>query len=143
MTILVAGLLLVGVVVTWHQSGKPLILLAMLIGMLLTALFYSPTSIEAGPAALIIHRALKSKVIPYAEIASVDRCFPSPGGLRLCGSGGFFGYWGYFHDIIIGSYFGYYGNRNECVLIKLKNRRQYVISCTDPDDMAAAIEERI
>lgn len=94
-------------------------------------------------SALVVHRALKSKVIPYSIIVSVDRCIPSAGGLRLCGSGGFMGYWGYFSDILIGTYFGYYGNRYQCVLVKLKDGMQYVVSCDSPDELVSAINDRI
>ena len=64
-------------------------------------------------------------------------------GIRLCGSGGFFGYWGYFSDIVIGQYFGYYADRSQCFYIKLKNKRQYVISCKNHVGMVEAIRKNI
>ncbi|WP_370519135.1 hypothetical protein, partial [uncultured Muribaculum sp.] len=54
-------------------------------------------------------------------------------------SGGFFGYWGYFSDIIIGQYFGYYAARSQSFCIKLKNNRQYVISCDNHIEMVKFI----
>lgn len=47
---------------------------------------------------------------------------------------------GYFHDIIIGAYFGYYGNRNQCILINLGGGKRYVVSCENPDEMINAIK---
>lgn len=72
-----------------------------------------------------------------------QKFFPSLGGLRLCGSGGFFGYWGYYTDIVIGNYFGYYGKRSQCILVRLNNGRQYVISCKNPDEMVYAISSHL
>lgn len=108
--------------------------------MILSGLFYSPVSVEFSSRDFIIHRALKDKVIPLDAIKSADYCFPSGGGLRLCGSGGFMGFWGYFHDITIGSFFGYYGDREQCVVIRLKSGRQYVVSCSDPSFILNGID---
>ncbi len=96
----------------------------------IAGLYYCPISIEANASGVKLNRLLSgAKCFHYDEIETVDTCYPSAGGLRLCGSGGFFGYWGYFSDIMIGSYFGYYGSRNNCFMIKLKNGKQYVIGC--------------
>ncbi len=83
------------------------------------------------------------KTFPLADIVEVDTCYPSAAGIRLCGSGGFFGYWGYFSDIVIGQYFGYYADRSQCFYIKLKNKRQYVISCKNHVGMVEAIRKNI
>lgn len=107
-------------------------------------LYYCPKSVEADKAGVAIHRVLSSpKVFQYDNIESVDTCYPSPGGLRLFGSGGCFGYWGYFNDILIGTYFAYYGSRSSCFLLKLKNGKQYVLGCEDAREMVNYISERI
>ncbi len=111
--------------------------------LLTVGLFYCPVSLETTDHTLIIHRVLKDKVIPYSEIAAADYCYPSAGGLRLCGSGGFMGYWGYFHDIIIGNYFGYYGNQKNCILIKLNSGKQYVLGCEDREAILNIIFDKI
>lgn len=131
------------IVKSWDDMTKLLIIALVLLGVILFGLFYSPLTIEATDKSLIIQRFLKNKTIHYTEISDVDRCFPSLGGLRLCGSGGFMGYWGYFHDIVIGAYFGYFGNFNQCILVKLKNDRQYVISCNEPDEMISVLKSRL
>lgn len=136
-------LLIVGVFSSWGVERKFVLGTIVLVCLVGAGLFYSPRSIEASDASLVIHRVLKSKVIPYSDISSVDSCIPSAGGLRLCGSGGFMGYWGYFSDIIIGSYFGYYGDMDQCILVKLKNGKQYVISCCDSHKMIEAIEANL
>lgn len=142
-TIAVIISLFIGIFVKWDDTDESLILLVVLVGLLIVGFYYYPKSIEADEKNLIIHRQFKDKVFPYSSIKSVDRCFPSFGGLRLCGSGGFLGYWGYFTDIVIGNYFGYYGNRSQCILIKLTDGKQYVISCEKPDEMIYTISEHL
>ena len=135
--------LIVAIIVSLGNSTK-VITLSVLLGLLLIpSLYYFPVSIEADSSVLKIHSLFKTKTIPYAEIAKADRCYPSAGGIRLCGRGGFMGYWGYFHDLIIGYYFGYYGKFSECILIRLKNGKQYVISCEQPDAMLEEITSHL
>lgn len=140
-TIFVIIALIVGIVAVGYTDGIFLGVIA--VGIVGFGLFYCPISIEVNADSLIIHRMIKDKCIPYNQIAVVDRCFPSAGGLRMCGSGGFMGYWGYFHDIIIGSYFGYYGDRSQCILVRLKSGRQYVVSCKEPDRLLEIFNERL
>lgn len=143
-TAIVIVSLAAGVVVKWNgDKNESLILLAVLVGLLAVSLYYAPQSIEATDKSLIIHRTFKDKAFAYSTIKSVERCMPSIGGLRLCGSGGFFGYWGYFTDIVIGNYFGYYGNRNQCILVKLTDGKQYVISCEQPDEMIYTVSAQL
>lgn len=136
--------LVIGVFIKWNSGrDEALILLGVLIGLLAVSFYYYPLSIEASDKNLIIHRLFRDKILPYGSIRSVERCFPSLGGLRLCGSGGFLGYWGYFSDIVIGNYFGYYGKRSQCILVKLTDGKQYVISCEQPEEMISAVSEHL
>ncbi len=134
---------IVGIVSSWGINDKIWWLVGIFVVLMAFGLFYSPISIEAAESAVVIHRAVKTKAIPYSLIRSVDWCYPSAGGLRLCGSGGFLGYWGYFNDIIIGTYFGYYGRRDQCILIRLKDDKQYVVSCQNPDEMLVLINSKL
>lgn len=107
-------------------------------------LYYCPISLRANESSVTLYRLISSpKVFNYSDIQTIDICYPSAGGLRLCGSGGFFGYWGYFNDIMIGSYFGYYGSRSNCILIKLKDGKQYVLGCENPSAMVDYINPLI
>lgn len=142
LTVIIA--LTVGIFVNWNDNPKDsLILFLILAGIMAVSMFYRPLTIKATDNELIIHRMLKNKTIPYSSIKAASRFYPSPGGLRLCGSGGFFGYWGYFTDIVIGSYFGYFGKRSQCIVVELKNGPQYVISCEQPDEMLYTISRHI
>lgn len=142
-TTLVIVIFCVGMFVTWGNDHKFYLLCIIFLFMILFGLFYYPVSLETTDNALVIHRLLKAKTIPYSEIKSVDYFYPSAGGLRLCGSGGFMGYWGYFHDMIIGNYFGYYGNRDKCILVKLKSGMQYVLGCEDQAAILNILNENI
>ncbi|MDE6715739.1 MAG: PH domain-containing protein [Muribaculaceae bacterium] len=135
--------LFIALAVTIGEKDAPAVYFSILVCIAATCLFYAPTSIEVTDHDVIIHRLLKDKSIPLAQITAADRCIPSAGGLRLCGSGGFFGYWGLFNDIIIGTYFGYYGDKDQCILLKLKGGKQYVISCDDPNAMLSEISNRL
>ncbi len=129
-TVGVLGALLAGIIMTWnhpHESQLGIVVFLVITGF---GLYYCPVSVTVDSEGVKLHRLLSGdKVFRYADIEEVDTCYPSVGGLRLCGSGGMFGYWGYFSDIMIGQYFGYYADRSECFYIRLKNRRQYVLSC--------------
>ena len=136
-------LLIVGIISSWEERDKAILLLVLLVLLVGVSMYFYPRSVESTDSKLIIHRQYSDKAFSYEDIASVERCYPSAGGLRLCGSGGFFGYWGYFTDIMIGNYFGYYGDRDQCILIRLKNGRQYVISCEDPEEMIVSISAHL
>lgn len=140
-TLAVLILLVVGLVSLRGIDMKMNLMIVIVVCLLAAGIFYCPVSIGVTYETVTIHRLLKNRIISYSDISSVERCSPSAGGLRLCGSGGFMGYWGYFHDIIIGSYFGYYGDRNQCVLIRLKSGRQYVVSCEQPNLMLEVINK--
>lgn len=133
---LTAAVLILFVVGVFTLTGneEKLTLLCIIMGMTTIAgLYFCPKSIEANDHGITLHRLWSSpKVFLYSTIQSVDTCYPSMGGIRLCASGGFFGYWGYFSDITIGSYLGYYGSRSNCILLRLNNGKQYVLGCNNP-----------
>ena len=96
-TIAVLVLFVVGIVATRNESSKCLIFSIITALATLAGLYYCPVSVTADSKSVKIHRLLSGdKTFNYSDIESVDTFYPSPGALRLCGSGGFFGYWGYF-----------------------------------------------
>lgn len=60
----------------------------------IVCLYYMPLSIAADEHSIYINRSLKVKRIPIAEVKSVRLCPPTMGAIRVCGSGGYLGYWG-------------------------------------------------
>jgi len=112
-------------------------------GAIIAGLYYCSKSIQANESNVTLHRLLSSpKVFNYNSIQAVDTCYHSAGGLRLYGSGGFFGYWGYFSDIMR-TYFGYYGNRSCCLLLKMKDDKQYVLGCNNAVEKVAYIKQQM
>lgn len=119
------------------------IIILISLAVVLSGLKYCPLSVETGKEGVILHRPFGPKTFRYDDIASVETCRPSPGGLRVFGSGGFMGFWGYFNDITIGNYFGYYAMLSQCFLITTKEGHKYVLSCEDRDEMVKAIGKAI
>lgn len=143
-TAVVIAALLAGIVATLHGRNECLLITAIAIISIFAGLYYCPVSITADSDSLKVHRLLSGdKVFKYTDIKAIDTCYPSAGGIRLCGSGGFFGYWGYFSDIMIGQYFGYYADRSQCFYIRLKNNRRYVLSCANHLEMVRTIQHHL
>lgn len=107
------------------------------------ALFFMPMSISVDDANLNINRSLKIKSIPLKEIKSAKLCPPTMAERRICGSGGWFGYWGWFSEPSIGKYFAYYGKASDCFLVVLNNGKKYLLGCTDAPEMVQLISEGI
>lgn len=143
-TVIVLILSVIGVISLRDNTDK-LVLFCLIMGSIIIAgLFYCPVSVEANDTKIKLYRLLAKPIaFAYDDIQKVDVCYPSFGGLRLCASGGCFGYWGYFNDTAIGTYFGYYGSRSYCFLVKLKNGRQYVLGCEDSVAMVNHIKMRM
>ncbi len=145
--ILTASILLIFAIgiLSLHGNSEKLTLFCIIVGSVTIAgLYFCPKSIEADRDGVVLHRLLSfSKVFPYDKIHMVETCYPSFGGVRLCACGGYFGYWGYFHDFVIGSYIGYYGSRSNCVLLKMKDGKQYVLGCDDAETLVAYINSKL
>lgn len=138
LTALVLTLFVVGTIMLQGNAEKFTLFCIIMGGVTIAGLYYCPVSIEANELGISLHCLLSSpKTFLYDTIQSVDTCYPSFGGLRLCASGGYFGFWGYFRDFMIGTYIGYYGSRNNCILVKLMEGKQYVLGC---DNAAAMVD---
>ena len=111
--------------------------------LLIISLCYMPISIGADENAIYINRSLKIKAIPMTDLKSVQLHTPSLKTIRVCGSGGFLGNWGWFSEHGVGKYFAYYGKRNDCFLVELKNGRKYMLGCKNAPEMVEYIAKRI
>lgn len=123
---------------------NPPVSIRMMIGgvlglMLLLGLFYMPLSIGADRYAIYINRSLRVKAIPMQEVKSVRICPPTMGAVRICGSGGFMGYWGWFRERDLGKYFAYYGRSSDCFLVELHSGRKYILGCSNASQMVEHI----
>ena len=78
-----------------------------------------------------------------ADVKSVRLCPPTMGAIRIFGSGGFLGYWGWFKERDLGKYFAYYGRSSDCFLVELKDGRKYMLGCKNPQKMVEYINSMI
>ncbi|MDE6586809.1 MAG: PH domain-containing protein [Paramuribaculum sp.] len=117
----------------WLDAG-------MIVFLMLCVLIYMPLSISADANGLVVRRPLKSKTIQLSEIQSIALCQSAVEKLRYFGSGGFFGYWGWFRDRRYGKYFAYYGNTSNCFLLRLNDGRQYVLGCENPQAIVETVQ---
>lgn len=104
---------------------------------------FGPIKIIANDDHVTIKCVIRSHTIKMADIEGVELFYPTIGSLRICGSGGFMGYWGYFRDGVIGGYAAYYGKPSECFLVRMKNGDKYVLGCENPDEMVTFINSKI
>ena len=110
-----------------------------LVILCITALLYMPLSISVKEDCLNINRPFKIKSIPLSQIASVKLCPPTMAKRRICGSGGWFGYYGWFNEPSIGKYFAYYGKATDCFLVTLKDGKKYLLGCEKPNEIVTFI----
>ena len=101
----------------------------------------APLKIVLQNNILSIKRVCFTKNIPYNEIEYIARYNPQAD-MRLCASGGFFGYIGIFCNRQTGYYFAFMGVINEAVFIETTNGKRFVVSCEEPDLLVSEIRNR-
>jgi len=111
--------------------------------MCISALFYMPVYISVDDTHLRVHRPLRSTLIPLAGILSAELCQPTMASRRICGSGGWLGYWGLHSERDLGRYFAYYGKASDCFLVRLRDGRQYMLGCRNPRQTVDYIRQKI
>ncbi|MDE6022537.1 MAG: PH domain-containing protein [Muribaculaceae bacterium] len=107
------------------------------------SLFFTPLSISVEDGCLNVNMALRVKSISLIDIKNVSICPPTMAEKRIFGSGGWFGYWGWFSEPSIGKYMAYYGKASDCFLVRMNNGKQYMLSCNDPLGMMEYINSAI
>lgn len=123
----------------WWQIGWGVFVVILLI----ISLCYMPMSIGADENAIYINRSLKIKSLPISDVVEVRLCPPTMGAIRICGSGGFLGYWGWFKERDLGKYFAYYGKSSDCFLVVLSNGHKYILGCQNAPEMVKYINKQI
>lgn len=53
--------------------------------------------------------------------------------VRTFGSGGFFGWWGWFRNQELGKFMVYASDLDHVFLVEIKSGKNYVVSCSDPE----------
>ena len=107
------------------------------------ALYFCPLSVEVDDEAVTVNFPLRHRSFKLNDIASAEDMQPTMGEWRICGSGGFFGYWGWFDNKVLGRYFAYYGRGSECFIIRLRSGQIYMLGCEDHAAVLRCIQSRI
>ena len=145
LTIAVIALFVVGMISCLNRAVDWLayLLAGSLVLICCLAMYFTPMAISVEDGCLNINMLLRTKSIPLRDIQSVALCPPTMSEKRLLGSGGFFGYWGWFREPSIGRYFAYYGKASDCFLVRLKDGRLYMLGCVDPLGIMECINSNI
>lgn len=99
------------------------IMSAVTVGCSACGLFFCPLQVEMTDDAYILYFALRTKVIPLKGMISVEPFSFKDGMIvRICGSGGFYGYWGWFYNRKAGRFFAYCTNPTDCIFLRFPNR---------------------
>lgn len=143
LTVILFGALLVGCAVTVREKAAFFILLAIVGVLLVSALLYGPVYIQADSNYIVLGSVLRRKKLAMRDVAHVELFSPTMGAIRVCGAGGFMGYWGIFREGDIGRYYAFYGRASDCFLIRMNNGDKYVVGCNDPDKMVDYIKSHL
>ena len=141
-TIIVLGVLIVGLVFVEDKKSW-FFLFTVTFLLLLFSFRYSPVKIQADENNVVIKCITRRHKLKMNEVESVELFQPTMTSFRLCGSGGFMGYWGIFKEGDIGRYAAYYGKASDCFLIRMKNGDKYVLGCENPEEIVNFINSQI
>lgn len=96
-----------------------------------------------GARELEIRRFGWSNRIPFADIVSAEANPDAMNGsLRLCGSGGLFGFFGWFWNRQLGMYRAYCTDLKRCVIVRLRTRT-IVVSPDEPERFVVELTARL
>lgn len=123
-------------------------LIITLLSIVLTPLIagiYAPTAYRITSNAVYLDRIMGPVKIKRSEIASVEEVDTKylSHSLRTWGSGGMFGYYGYFWSKKNGTFFAMSKSRKNLVLIKTKNGKKFIISPMEPDEFIDSLKKVI
>lgn len=103
----------------------------------------APISVRLTPQYFELRKLVGRIRIEYTAITHVVRYKPSFWDMRVFGSGGFFGYIGFFQGNKIGRYSGFFADTNQAFLIRTKRGKLYVFSTETPDRTVEELKKRI
>ncbi len=135
-------LLTLCVVIGQHKVATHIFLAVFLI-LILSAFLFGAFYIKADSKYVILGSILRKRKILISNIESVELFQPSKATIRICGSGGFMGYWGIFKEADLGRYYAFYGKASDCFLVRMKNGDKYVLGCENPSAMFDYIKSLI
>lgn len=131
--ITVIALLIIGFGLYESATEGHIIIFFFILLTVLYCLAFSPISIDITEDNLIVRRMYSSLVIHRKDIIAIS-AYKNSYSVRKFGSGGLFGYLGWFYNYDIGNYFSYATDEHNTILIITKNRK-YLISCENPNEL--------
>lgn len=143
-TILVI-VLFVGLGCCFLISGKETLgicLFAALGAMCIGALCFCPMRVRTGNGILEVIFSFRNKTIPLGRIRKAVPYQVTMNFVRFFGSGGFFGWWGWFRNQELGRFMVYASELDHVFLVELEDGKKYIISCSDPTAMCDAINSK-
>lgn len=131
------------IVATRPSQAEVLVTLAEVAFLLAIPLFsylFSPQKYVLRDRALVIQRAVRSVVLPFEQIESVEVLSPEDvsGAFRYFGVGGLFGYYGRFWRPELGRVTFYLKNKTNPIAITTKRGEKLIVSPDSPE-MARAL----
>jgi len=105
--------------------------------------FFAPRAFEVNSDAVVVKRLGKDVVVPLESIREIRRVESGEARFmwRLCGCGGFLGWFGLFYSRALGEFWAYAGNQEDLVLLTQTDGTKIVISPYPRDAFLEAIWE--
>lgn len=139
----VLTILFIGLLIPMLKSDAPSQILKYSLALLLAApiisgLFIAPLSIRIDHEKIQIRKPLASVEIPIEHVVSIKKVNFNEisDAIRTFGSGGYFGFVGYFRNKRYGKFLMYSTERKNLILIRTHDKT-YVVSCRNPDLLTA------
>lgn len=104
---------------------------------------FVPKGFRFSSQSVGIERIRNTITIDYNQILNIQKLKWTWKALRLGGSGGLYGYLGYYHLFGVGKVWMYVSNRHKMVLLETKNGIKYAFSPKNPDDFIFQLQKRI
>ena len=111
--------------------------------VLVVPYFFTPKGFRFASQGFRIERLRNIITIPYNQILDVQRGKWTWKAVRLGGSGGLYGYLGFFHLFGIGNVWMYVTNRHKMVLLETKKGVKYAFSPEDPEGFVSRIQKKL
>lgn len=120
-------------------SGVQVYTTMIMIAILVVAFSFAPTRFTIGEKGITIRRFWTDAFLPFEKISSVRKLekIPSKGLIRTMGSGGFFGYYGYFSNSEFGSMKWYCTHRKDVVFLEVGSEKVLI----SPDNVESFLQE--
>lgn len=142
-TLLFNGLMVFGCCIFLPEKPIFFTILGIMLLMNLLGFCYAPYAIAADSEAITMVSLLRKRRIALRDVESVELRQPAAGCVRICASGGYYGFWGLFSERGLGRYRGFYGKASDCFLVRLKNGDKYMLGCGKPAQMVEYIQSHI